>query len=78
MDPDDYRKNKILKRKGKKIKYSKRWCFNVGTIFQSIRVRCNSVFSNIMDRKFMESELNLVLYCGVIFWSLYLLYQIIK
>ena len=51
--------------------------FNVGFIFQSIQIRCGSVFSDITDRKFMESELRFVLYCGGIFWALYLLSQII-
>jgi hypothetical protein len=51
--------------------------FNVGSIFQSIRIRRNSIFFNIIDRKFMESELRVVLYCGILFWSLLLLSQII-
>ena len=51
--------------------------FNAGVVFQSIWVRCRSIFPNITDRKFMESELRLVLYCGTIFWILYLLSQII-
>ena len=51
--------------------------FNVSTIFQSIRIRCRSVFSDIMDRRFMEGELRLVLYCGIVFWTLYLLSKII-
>ncbi len=51
--------------------------FNVGFIFQSIRIRCSSVFSDITDRKFMESELRFVLYCGGVFWVLYLLSKII-
>ncbi len=51
--------------------------FNVGSIFQSVWFRCRSVFPNITDRKFMESELRLVLYCGSIFWVLYLLSKIV-
>ena len=51
--------------------------FNVGSIFQSFWIRCRSVFPNITDRKFMESELRFVLYCGVILWIIYLLSQII-
>jgi hypothetical protein len=51
--------------------------FNVGVVFQSIWVRCRSIFPNITDRKFMESELRFVLYCGVIFWIIYLLSQVI-
>jgi hypothetical protein len=43
--------------------------FNVGVILQSFWIRCRSVFPNITDRKFMESELRFVLYCGSIFWA---------
>jgi hypothetical protein len=52
--------------------------FNVGTIFQSVWIRCRSVFPNTTDGKFMESELRFVLYCGVIFWTLYLVYEVFK
>ena len=51
--------------------------FNVSIIFQSIWVRCRSVFPNITDRKFMESELRFVLYCGTFLWVIYLLSQVI-
>ena len=51
--------------------------FNVSTILQSIWIRCRSIFVNIMDRKFMESQLRVVLYCGSIFWAIYLFSQII-
>lgn len=51
--------------------------FNVCTIFQSFWVRCRSVWSNIVDRKFMESQLRLVLYCGSFFWALLILAKII-
>jgi len=51
--------------------------FNVGFVFQSIWIRCRSIFPNITDRKFMESELRLVLYCGTFFWIVYLFSQII-
>lgn len=51
--------------------------FNVGFVLQSFWVRCRSVFPNITDRKFMESELRFVLYCGLIFWFVYLFSKII-
>jgi len=51
--------------------------FNARTLFQSFWIRCRTVFPNITDRKFMESELRLVLYCGAILWIIYLLSQII-
>jgi hypothetical protein len=47
--------------------------FNVGIIFQSIWIRCRSIFPNTLDRKFMESELRFVLYCGSVLWVIYLL-----
>jgi len=50
--------------------------FNVGSIFQSVRIRCRSIWVDIMDRKFMESQPRYVFYCGVIFWTLYLLSEI--
>jgi hypothetical protein len=51
--------------------------FNVSVILQSFWIRCRTVFPNITDRKFMESELRFVLYCGIVFWGLYLLSQIV-
>ena len=51
--------------------------FNARTVLQSFWVRCRSIFPNITDRKFMESELRLVLYCGGFLWIVYLLSQII-
>lgn len=50
---------------------------NDSTIFQPIRVRRSTVWSDIVDRKFMEGELRFVLYCGTFFWVVYLLSQII-
>ena len=50
---------------------------NDGIIFQSFWIRCRPIFSNIVDRKFMESELRFVLYCGIIFWTIFLLSKVI-
>jgi hypothetical protein len=50
---------------------------NVGTLLQSFWIRCRSIFPDITDRKFMESELRFVLYCGGILWIVYLLSKII-
>jgi len=50
----------------------------VSSILQSFWVRCRTIFPYTTDGKFMESELRVVLYCGVIFWTLYLLYEINK
>jgi hypothetical protein len=73
MDDGDTGKNMEKNISGKSISN----IFNVGAFFQSIRVRCGSVFSDITNRKFMEGELRLVLYCGSILWILYLLSKII-
>ena len=51
--------------------------FNAGAILQSVWIRCRSIFPDITDRKFMESELRFVLYCGTFLWFVYLLSKII-
>jgi hypothetical protein len=51
--------------------------FNARLILQSFWIRCRTVFPNITNRKFMERELRLVLYCGTFLWIIYLLSQII-
>ena len=55
-----------------------RYGINASSILQSFWIRCRSIFPNTTDRKFMESELRFVLYCGILFWLIHLLYQIIK
>ena len=51
--------------------------FNVSIIFQSFWIRCRSVFLNVVDREFMESQLYFVLCCGSIFWFLLIFEEII-
>lgn len=48
---------------------------NVGTILQSFWIRCRSVFPNITNREFMEGQLRIVLYCGVVLWGLYMAWK---
>jgi hypothetical protein len=68
---DDGKQNKHMEESLPRQSFSD--FFNVGIILQSFWVRCRSIFPNITDRKFMESELRFVLYCGGIFWFVYLL-----
>ena len=76
MDGDS-KGDKQVKGKGDSIEPLQRYGFNVGLILQSFWVRCRSVFPNITDREFMESELRFVLYCGTFLWIVYLLSQIV-
>lgn len=48
------------------------------SLFQSFWIRCRSILPDITDRKFMESELRYVLYCGMFFWIVYLLIETFK
>ena len=48
------------------------------SLFQSFWIRCRSILPDITDRKFMESELRYVLYCGIFFWIVYLLIETFK
>ena len=51
--------------------------FNVSIILQSFWIRCRSVFLNVVDREFMESQLYFVLCCGSILWFLLIFEEII-
>jgi len=48
------------------------------SFLQSFWIRCRSILPDITDRKFMESELRYVLYCGMFFWIVYLLIETFK
>jgi hypothetical protein len=78
MDEGDSKNNQQAEKQGKQNNVIQRYGVNAGTILQSIWVRCRTIFPNITDRKFMESELRFVLYSGVIFWTLYLVYETLK
>ncbi len=77
MDGDS-KNDKQVKGEGEPIEPIQRHGFDVGTLLQSIWVRCRSVFPTITNREFMEGELRIVLYCGFIFWALYMVWQGIK
>ena len=78
MDEGDSKNNKQAEKQGKQIDVIQRYGIDAGTILQSIWVRCRTIFPNATDGKFMESELRFVLYSGVIFWTLYLVYETLK
>jgi hypothetical protein len=78
MDEGDSKNNQQAEKQGKQNNVIQRYGINAGTILQSIWVRCRTIFPNITDRKFMESELRFVLYSGVIFWGLYVVYETFK
>jgi hypothetical protein len=78
MDDGDSKNNKQAEKQTKQNNAIQRYGINAGTILQSIWVRCRTIFPNITDRKFMESELRFVLYSGVIFWTLYVVYETFK
>ena len=77
-DGDSKSNNKQIQRKAKSTNAIKRYSIDDSSILQSFWIRCRSVFPNSTDRKFMESELRFVLYSGIVFWFVYLLYQTIK
>ena len=78
MNEGDSKNNQQAESKRKQIDVIQRYSINAGTILQSIWVRCRTIFPNITDRKFMESELRFVLYSGFILWSIYLAYETFK
>ena len=78
MDEGDSKNNKQAEKQGKQNNVIQRYGINAGTILQSLWIRCRSIFPTATDRQFMESELRFVLYSGILFWFLHLLYEIIK
>ena len=78
MPDGDSKTYKKIKRKGTSNTFNERYVPNVSSFLQSFWVRCRTIFPDTTDRKFMESEFRLVLYCGILFWSIYLLFTITK
>jgi len=78
MDEGDKQIKRNIRRKEKANNVIQGYEPIPSSIFQSFWVRCRSIFPDITDGKFMESELRYVLYCGIILWVLYLLYEGIK
>jgi hypothetical protein len=78
MDDGDSKNNQQIKKQANKDSIVQRHGIDAGSFLQSVWVRCRSIFPYATDRKFMESELRFVLYSGLIFWSVYLLYEILK
>jgi hypothetical protein len=78
MDDGDSKNNQQAEKQRKQNNAIQRYGIDAGTILQSIWVRCRTIFPNATDGKFMESELRFVLYSGVIFWTLYMVYETFK
>jgi len=78
MDDGDSKNNQQAEKQGKQNNVIQRYSINAGTILQSLWIRCRTIFPTATDRKFMESELRFVLYSGVIFWTLYMVYETLK
>ena len=78
MDDGDSKSIKQIKRKTKQADTVQRYSFDASSVLQSIWIRCRTIFPTATDGKFMESELRFVLYSGVIFWAIYLLYEAVK
>jgi hypothetical protein len=49
----------------------------VGNVLQSIWIRCSSILSDCYDREFILCKFNFVLRIGTIFWSLFLISEIL-
>jgi len=78
MDEGDSKNNQQAEKQGKQNNVIQRYGINAGTILQSLWIRCRTIFPTATDGKFMESELRFVLCSGVVFWTLYMVYEAIK
>ena len=78
MDDGDSKNNQQAEKQRKQNNAIQRYGIDAGSILQSVWIRCRSIFPTATDRKFMESELRFVLYSGVVFWTLYMVYEAFK
>ena len=78
MDDGDSKNNQQAEKQRKQNNAIQRYGIDAGSILQSVWIRCRTIFPNATDGKFMESELRFVLYSGVIFWTLYMVYETFK
>ena len=78
MDEGDSKNNKQAEKQRKQNNAIQRYGTNAGSILQSFWVRCRTIFPTATDRQFMESELRFVLYSGLVFWTIYLVYETFK
>ncbi len=78
MDEGDSKNNKQAEKQRKQNNAVQRYGIDDSSILQSFWVRCRTIFPAATDRKFMASELRFVLYSGVIFWTLYMVYETFK
>jgi hypothetical protein len=78
MDDGDSKNNKQAEKQRKQNNAIQRYGTNAGSILQSFWVRCRTIFPTATDRQFMESELRFVLYSGLVFWTIYLVYETFK
>jgi hypothetical protein len=80
MDLDPYRdkNNKQIKKSRTSSAISEGSILDDSSILQSFWIRCRAVFPNITDRKFMEGQFRNVLYSGILFWFIHILYQALK
>jgi hypothetical protein len=78
MDDGDSKNNQQAEKQRKQNNAVQRYGIDAGVILQSIWVRCRTIFPTATDRKFMESELRFVLYSGLVFWTIYLVYETFK
>lgn len=72
MDDDETKQNletNIFRKLISKVSYA-------GDVLQPLWVRRGSILSLFSNRKFILRQFNLVLYIGVIFWSLLLISKI--
>jgi hypothetical protein len=78
MDDGDSKNNQQAEKQRKQNNAIQRYGIDAGSILQSFWIRCRSIFPTATDRQFMESELRFVLYCGIVFWTLYMAYEAFK
>lgn len=75
MDGDDSEQNKKTEGKRKTFKLLQRCVVSVGDVLSPIWIRYRTIFSDIINRRHLESQFHYVFYIGAIFYFLYFIIQ---
>lgn len=76
MDPDSETHTKNIQNKNNQIEHGN-MVHDVSSVFQPFGVRRSPILADRDDWKFVTGEFRFVLYCGIIFWSLYIISTIV-
>lgn len=78
MDPDGDTQIKSIKRQGEENSFFQRYFHNASNVFFTLWLRWTLRDDNELDRFLLDYRRNFLPYFGIIFYLVYILYEIVK